>query len=147
MVMLSGAERSEAGGASQGGSGGQTFRMNFSEIDAYVGRRIRERREALGISQGRLGRDLGLTFSQVQKYEKGMNRVGAGRLYALSILLDVPVQYFFDGLDKSGNVPAPETRPSIDPAEAARLQEAFRRIADPAARRALLSLVSSLVES
>src|SRR5690606_19031062 len=147
MVVLRGAERSEADSASRDENGGQAFRMKFSEIDAYVGRRIRERREALGISQGRLGRDLGLTFSQVQKYEKGMNRVGAGRLYALSILLDVPIQYFFEGLDKTGKVPASESRPSIDPAEAARLQEAFRRISDPAARRALLSLVSSLVES
>ncbi len=147
MVMLSGEERSAAGGATENENGGQPYRMKFSEIDSHVGRRIRERREALGISQGRLGRDLGLTFSQVQKYEKGMNRVGAGRLYALSILLDVPVQYFFEGLDRSGHPPATDARPSIDPAEAARLQEAFGRISDPAARRALLLLVSSLVES
>jgi transcriptional regulator with XRE-family HTH domain len=70
-----------------------------SEIDAHVGQRIRQRREALGISQGRLGRHLGLTFSQVQKYEKGSNRVGAGRLFQIAAYLKVPTSYFFDGLD------------------------------------------------
>ena len=73
--------------------------MTASEIDAHVGRRMRQRREALGVSQGRLGRHLGLTFSQVQKYEKGTNRIGAGRLYLLADFLGVPVQYFFEGLE------------------------------------------------
>ncbi len=69
-----------------------------SEIDAYVGVRIRRRREALGMSQGTLGRHLGLTFSQIQKYEKGTNRIGAGRLYKIAGFLGVSVLYFFEGL-------------------------------------------------
>ena len=64
------------------------------------GQRMRRRREALGISQGRLGRHLGLTFSQIQKYEKGTNRIGAGRLYQIAAFLGVPPSYFFEGLDE-----------------------------------------------
>ena len=67
-----------------------------SEIDAYVGMRMRRRREALGVSQGRLGRHLGLTFSQIQKYEKGTNRIGAGRLYQIAGFLGVAPSHFFE---------------------------------------------------
>src|SRR6187200_2450627 len=63
------------------GVGVNSVKMSASEIDVHVGTQMRKRREALGISQGRLGRHLGLTFSQIQKYEKGTNRIGAGRLY------------------------------------------------------------------
>lgn len=72
--------------------------MSSNEIDAHVGKRMRKVREALGLSQGRLGRQLDLTFSQVQKYEKGANRIGAGRLHVLARVLNVPVQYFFEEL-------------------------------------------------
>jgi transcriptional regulator with XRE-family HTH domain len=114
-----------------------------AEIDAHVGRRLRVRREALGISQGKLGRLLGVTFSQVQKYEKGSNRIGAGRLYHASALLGVPVQYFFEDLGEARPAPASKLDASAA-AEAARLQEAFARISDPGARQALLSLASSM---
>ena len=60
---------------------------------------MRQRREALGISQGRLGRHLGLTFSQIQKYEKGSNRIGAGRLYQIAAFLGVAPGYFFEGIE------------------------------------------------
>ena len=73
--------------------------LSASEIDAYVGQRMRQRREALGISQGRLGRHLGLTFSQIQKYEKGSNRIGAGRLYQIAVFLGVPPGHFFEGIE------------------------------------------------
>ena len=114
------------------------------QIDAYVGRRLRARRTELGVSQGRLGRQLGLTFSQVQKYEKGSNRIGAGRLYQLASILDVPVHYFFDGLD--GRALEIQSRMDVPGAEeAARIQDLFARISDPNARKALLSLASSMV--
>jgi len=67
-------------------------------VDRYVGRRIRVRRLALGMSQEKLASSLGLTFQQVQKYEMGTNRVGAGRLFLISRTLDVSIGYFFDGL-------------------------------------------------
>ncbi len=69
-----------------------------SPIDVHVGSRIRLRRTLLGMSQERLGDSLGLTFQQVQKYERGANRVGASRLFDLSRVLDVPVSFFFDDL-------------------------------------------------
>ncbi len=69
-----------------------------SPIDVHVGTRIRLRRTLLGMSQERLGDSLGLTFQQVQKYERGANRVGASRLFDLSRVLDVPVSFFFDDL-------------------------------------------------
>src|SRR5579863_10584435 len=66
-------------------------------IDAYVGARLRIRRMMLKMSQAKLGKALGLTFQQVQKYEKGVNRIGAGRLQQLAGILQVPVEYFFEG--------------------------------------------------
>src|SRR5271165_4852701 len=69
-----------------------------SPIDIHVGSRIRLRRTLLGMSQERLGEALGLTFQQVQKYERGVNRVGASRLFDLSRVLDVPISFFFDDM-------------------------------------------------
>lgn len=69
-------------------------------IDIYVGNRIRLRRTLLGLSQEKLAEMLGITFQQVQKYEKGMNRIGASRLWDMSNVLDVPVSFFFSGLTK-----------------------------------------------
>src|SRR5277367_5561364 len=69
-----------------------------SPIDIHVGSRIRLRRTLLGMSQERLGDALGLTFQQVQKYERGVNRVGASRLFDISRVLDVPISYFFDDM-------------------------------------------------
>ena len=117
------------------------------EIDAWVGRRMRQRREALGISEARLARHLGLTFSQVQKYEKGTNRVGAGRLYLLAGFLGVPVQFFYDGLvSLPGGESAPGD-PGAEPNEIFALESAYRSIADPETRDSLLALVRSVAET
>ena len=72
-----------------------------SPIDVHVGSRIRLRRTLMGMSQERLGEALGLTFQQVQKYERGVNRVGASRLFDLSRVLDVPISFFFDDMPVS----------------------------------------------
>jgi transcriptional regulator with XRE-family HTH domain len=69
-----------------------------NRIDAHVGSRVRSRRVLLGLSQEKLGGALGLTFQQIQKYERGANRIGASRLFDLSRALDVPVSYFFDAI-------------------------------------------------
>lgn len=74
-------------------------------VDALVGARIRLRRTLLGMSQEKLGAALGLTFQQVQKYERGTNKVGASRLYEMSKVLDVPIGFFFDDLQKDGGGP------------------------------------------
>src|SRR6185437_16298621 len=68
-------------------------------IDVQVGNRVRIRRMLIGMSQERLGDLLGLTFQQVQKYEKGVNRIGAGRLFEMSRILNVPIDFFYDGVE------------------------------------------------
>src|ERR1700744_3100536 len=67
-------------------------------VDAQVGNRVRIRRMLIGMSQEKLGDLLGLTFQQVQKYEKGVNRIGAGRLFEMSRILGVPIDFFYDGV-------------------------------------------------
>ena len=71
-----------------------------NEMDVHVGQRLRVRRSLLGLSQEKLAESIGLTFQQIQKYERGTNRVSAGRLYDLSKILDVPVGYFFEQFGK-----------------------------------------------
>lgn len=114
-----------------------------AELDVRVGHRIRERREALRVTQNRLARQLGVTFSQVQKYEKGSNRIGAGRLYLVAAFLGVPVTYFFDGLGEAAG-PA-TTAPSGS--ELVSLKEAFLSITDAETRSSVLALVRSLAAS
>jgi transcriptional regulator with XRE-family HTH domain len=70
-------------------------------IDIHVGARLRQRRTILGMSQGKLGDSVGLTFQQIQKYERGSNRIGASRLYDLSRVLDVSISYFFDDMPET----------------------------------------------
>ena len=119
------------------------MRMSASEVDEYVGRKIRQRREAIGMSQARLGRHLGLTFSQVQKYEKGSNRIGAGRLYLIAHHLGVSVHYFFEGLDGGVTHRAPAGR-AVSGGELSVLDDAFQSITDPVTRQSLIALVRSL---
>ena len=72
--------------------------LHPNPIDIHVGKRVRLRRTLLGMSQEKLGKAINLTFQQVQKYERGTNRIGSSRLYQLSQVLDIPVSYFFDDL-------------------------------------------------
>jgi transcriptional regulator with XRE-family HTH domain len=112
-------------------------------IDVHVGSRLRSRRIERALSQQELGRYLGVTFSQVQKYEKGSNRIGAGRLYHAAAALGTTVQYFFEGLDSPQKDPVPPYSNSAA-SDWVRLQDAFARISDPEARQALLALASSM---
>ncbi len=120
--------------------------INARKIDAHVGGRVRERRETLGISQGAIARELGLTFSQVQKYEKGTNRIGAGRLFMLSQALGVPVQYFFEGLAAEPPVLVSDNpgHSGGEGREIAELGAAYRSIRDDAVRRSVLDLIRSI---
>lgn len=70
-------------------------------VDIYVGSKLRERRTLLGISQNKLGDLIGVTFQQIQKYEKGSNRMGASRLYQIAKVLLIPVSYFFEGYEEA----------------------------------------------
>ena len=76
-----------------------TMRVNAERVDNHVGSMFRTRRQELGLSQTAIADRLGVTFQQVQKYERGMNRISASRLHDLCEILGVPVEYFFDGLD------------------------------------------------
>src|SRR5581483_4921857 len=121
-------------------------------IDVHVGSRIRLRRNMLALSQEKLGEAIGLTFQQVQKYERGANRVGASRLHELSRVLDVPVSFFFDDTDP---VRAPAMGGFAEPAgetfeadplrkqETVELVRAYFSIEDPAVRRRLLDLAKA----
>ena len=129
-------------------------------IDVHVGRRLRLRRTLLGMSQERLGQLLGLTFQQIQKYERGVNRIGSSRLYELGQILDVPIAFFFDdmsdsegaqdvlaqGLAEEGAEFAfDEPRePQFDKRETLELVRAYNRIADPAVRKRLFELTKAL---
>jgi transcriptional regulator with XRE-family HTH domain len=120
-------------------------------IDAHVGNRVRLRRVTVGMSQEKLGQLLGLTFQQVQKYEKGINRIGAGRLFELARILGVGILYFYDGLaEELASRPlgfAEDQGPAPHPpstAEGLQLQAAFNRIPDPRLRRRILELVKEI---
>lgn len=122
------------------------------DVDAYVGGRVRLRRMALGVSQEQLGDALGLTFQQVQKYEKGQNRIGAGRLYRISQILSTPVAYFYEGLpmhqetDPSRMVSERqiEVQKVLASPEVYELAIAFQQIVDKATRRRLVDLVTTI---
>lgn len=127
-------------------------------IDVHVGSRVRLRRMLLGISQERLGEQLGLTFQQVQKYEKGINRIGASRLFDLAKVLSVPVQFFYEDVPAAaatsghaGHAAGFGERGSdnymfefLNTREGLELNRAFARISDPKTRRAVLDLVRTL---
>lgn len=121
-------------------------------IDIQVGNRVRIRRMLIGMSQERLGDLLGLTFQQVQKYEKGVNRIGAGRLFEVARILNVPVDFFYEGVnDASGANGANEAdgAPVMDfvsSGEGLQLSLAFMKIKDAKVRKRVLDLVKSLAE-
>ena len=110
-------------------------------IDKHVGSRVRMRRMLIGMSQEKLGEALGLTFQQVQKYEKGVNRVGAARLQQIATALDVPVTFFYDGDGKSREV---ESLLFLDSAFSLRLLRAYSKIKDQTVQRQLVSLMESI---
>jgi transcriptional regulator with XRE-family HTH domain len=120
-------------------------------VDAHVGHRVRLRRMLIGMSQERLGELLGLTFQQVQKYEKGINRIGAGRLFEVSGILGVPISFFYDdvqaGATAGGFAEGDEPPPVMEflsSGEGLQLSLAFMRIKEPKVRRRILDLVRSL---
>ncbi|CAO3372033.1 helix-turn-helix domain-containing protein [Azospirillum argentinense] len=132
-------------------------------IDVHVGSRVRLRRTLLGMSQEKLGEAIGLTFQQVQKYERGANRIGASRLFDLSRVLDVPVSFFFDDMpaeaaaapvdDEEGAAAGFEERSGgyePDPMakrETLELVRAYYRINDPSVRKRLFELTKAVANS
>ncbi len=118
---------------------GRTPNGGPNPIDVHVGGRIRQRRMLLGMSQERLGELLGLTFQQVQKYERGANRVSASRLFDLARILDVPVSFFFDDMGEGVQAMSPALIAAAGPDELAAVAE--EALPDPLLRRETLELV------
>lgn len=119
-----------------------TTREIEGKIERHVGRRIRERRILLGLTQQRLAEMIGVTYQQAHKYERGINRVSAGRLYELAQALDVEIGYFFEGFDpaQTGGQMPERQRMSLDVARN------FSRIRDERSREALAQLCRVMAE-
>ena len=117
-------------------------------VDLHVGQRVRARRKMLGLSQTQLGKELGVTFQQVQKYERGTNRIGSSRLFRMSTTLDVPVAYFFEGAETKlpgyNDTMGALDGDAFDRQETKELVEAYYRIADPRIRKKVLGLARLL---
>ena len=120
-----------------------------NSTDAYVGSKVRMRRMILGMSQEKLGEQLGITFQQVQKYEKGANRIGASRLQAISQILEMPISYFFPqepatagGMGESAQ--SDYVSDFMMSSEGIELNRAFAQIKDPKLRRKVIDLVRTM---
>lgn len=132
--------------------------MPFHPVDVHVGSRVKLRRTLQGISQQKLGNQLGITFQQIQKYEKGSNRIGASRLFELSQSLDVPPSFFFDDMPRAVQMDVTGTSEpgpvfshsdSFDPAHLSRketleLVRAYYKIKDKAIRKRVFELVKAV---
>ena len=127
-----------------------------NSVDVHVGKRIRERRLRLGISQEKLAASLGLSFQQVQKYEKGVNRIGASRLQMIAAILKMPVNIFFDGAGrgpssnrkKTSDAPSPDfVTEFLADADSHKLVSAFMEIKAADVRRSIVRMVEAISES
>ncbi|MFQ5346924.1 MAG: helix-turn-helix domain-containing protein [Rhodothalassiaceae bacterium] len=109
-------------------------------VDIHVGKRVRARRLLCGMSQEAFAQKLGVTFQQVQKYERGTNRISASRLYKISMILNTPINYFFEDLGK-------RTLPGTMRREGLELIRAFNKIKQPQVRKQILVLLDNLGEN
>jgi len=124
-------------------------------IDVHVGKRVRKRRTFLGKSQTNIGEALGLTFQQIQKYERGANRIGSSRLLKLSKLLKVPVVYFFeempdqlrrDALSFKGEKPEPFDQNQLSTDETLELVRSYYKIKNPKVRKRIFEFIKSVAQ-
>lgn len=128
--------------------------MSAHPVDTHVGKRLRLRRSMLGMSQDHLGKEIGVTFQQIQKYERGVNRIGSSRLYDFSRILNVPVEYFFEDMNgqpleiegdaKVGFAEKGAEKfkvENLDNKETLSLIKAYYRIEDVQVRKKILSLI------
>lgn len=133
--------------------------MTKETIDTHVGKRLRLRRTMMGLSQQAVAQAVGITFQQVQKYEKGANAMNATRLYEFSQFMNVPVAYFFDGIESSrasarsgGNdgfseAPAIFDHGNVSDRESLEMMKAFKRIKEPAIRKRMSDLVRAVADN
>jgi len=139
--------------------------MTKQDVDIYVGKRLKQRRTMMGLSQEAVAKAVGITFQQVQKYEKGSNAMNASRLYELACFMNVPVAYFFDGMDKVSATVSSATGFAEAPAlafdhgdmggesgaasdrEALEVMKSFNRIKEPLIRKRLADLLRAVSEN
>jgi len=127
---------------------------NPNPVDVHVGSRIRLRRTLLGMSQEKLGDAIGLTFQQVQKYERGTNRIGSSRLFQLSKVLNVPISFFFDDMPDNieqrfagmNEAQEPYDEDPLHRRETLELVRAYYRISDANARKRLFELIKAIAD-
>ncbi len=121
-----------------------------NSVDGHVGSRVRLRRLELGLSQEKLAEQLGITFQQVQKYERGTNRIGASRLHQIALVLQAPITYFFEGASESAlprsNEQSPLAQALSDPATV-RLVRAFASISDPQLKQKAVGIIEAIAET
>jgi transcriptional regulator with XRE-family HTH domain len=115
-------------------------------IDKHVGGQLRLRRAQIGMTQSDLGGKLGLSFQAVQKYETGENRISASRLYQLSRVLEVPLAYFFEGIDGGGQAEDEAVNSDLSRKEAAMVLGTYYRISDPRLRSACLLIMGRMAD-
>lgn len=162
MARVANPSKQEKSGEAVRRSGrGRTPSGKPNPIDVHVGARVRLRRTLLGMSQEKLGEAIGLTFQQVQKYERGANRIGASRLFDLSRVLDVPVSFFFDVMSDDVSLQSPRmmatglAEESVQPyemdpmtkRETLELVRAYYRITDPQVRKRVFELAKALANA
>lgn len=132
--------------------------MTKQDVDAYVGKRLRLRRTMMGLSQEAVAKAVGITFQQVQKYEKGVNAMNARRLVEFARFMNVPVAYFFDGLDEEApagkaaagfaeSAEAFEHGSPVSDRESLEMMKAFKRIGEQGVRKRLSDLVRAIAEN
>lgn len=121
----------------------------YHPIDVHVGYRLKLRRTIMGLSQSALADPIGITFQQLQKYERGMNRMGASRLYAIAQILKTPVTYFFEGLEDGDPKPLDAVhvlseQANLTTRETMEMARAYYGILDPAVRKKIFELIKIL---
>ncbi len=131
----------------------KTLIMSAHPVDIHVGKRLRLRRSMLGMSQDSLGKEIGVTFQQVQKYERGVNRIGSSRLYHLATILTVPVSFLFVEFEPKLEADMPGFaegdgaayhNDNLDSKETLALIRAYYKIEDPNIRKKVLSLIKAM---
>jgi len=127
-----------------------TNQRSANSVDSHVGSRVRLRRLELGLSQEKLAEQLGITFQQVQKYERGTNRIGASRLHQIALVLQTPITYFFEGASETPGNGVQETSPLSqalgDPATV-RLVRAFASITDTQLKQKAVGIIEAIADT
>ncbi len=132
--------------------------MSKQDVDTFVGKRLRMRRTMMGLSQEAVAKAVGITFQQVQKYEKGANAMNSNRLFEFARFMNVPVEYFFEGLEKVGTIKSSsgvaeseaekfQHQISVSDRESLEMMKAFKRIREQNIRKRLADLVRAIADN